>query len=76
MCVVQDVAESGQHQEEEHAGASSSKQEANSDTSDLQELLEDNDLQICVCGGHDSEQWLATTDQFDLSKWATVFLVG
>ncbi|BDA43628.1 probable Kelch-like protein 20 at C-terminar half [Coccomyxa sp. Obi] len=66
--IAEDVSMSGQHLEEKRAGASSSDQEANSDTSDLQKLLEDYDLQICVCGGHDSEQWLATTDQFDLSK--------
>lgn len=68
LCVVQEVVMSGQHQGEEHARASSSDQEADSDTSDQQEFLEDYDLQICVCGGHDSEQWLATTDQFDLSR--------
>lgn len=46
LVVVQDVMMSGQHQEEERAGASSSDQEANSETSDLQKKLEDYDLQI------------------------------
>lgn len=66
-----EFAVSGQDASKKIAGASNRDQQPNADESLLQAFANDSSMQICVCGGHDSEQWLATTDQFSLSKYAT-----